>query len=102
MKLHEYQAKALFEDFGIQLPKHGVALSVAEARSIMAGIDAEGWVVKAQVHAGARGKAGGIRVVNNAAELEQAANELLGSNLVTLQTGPQGLPVNQVLKFPRV
>lgn len=100
MKLHEYQAKALFEDFGIHLPKHGVALSVAEARSIMAGIDAEGWVVKAQVHAGARGKAGGIRVVNNAAELEQAANELLGSNLVTQQTGPQGLPVNQVLIEP--
>lgn len=100
MKLHEYQAKALFEAFGIALPKHGVALSVAEARNVMTEIDAGGWVVKAQVHAGARGKAGGIRVVNNAAELEQAANDLLGSHLVTNQTGPQGLPVNQVLIEP--
>lgn len=100
MKLHEYQAKALFESFGIELPKHGVALSVNEARSVMAEIPANGWVVKAQVHAGARGKAGGIRLVNDGAELERAANDLLGSQLVTNQTGPLGLPVNQVLIEP--
>ncbi|NOX27595.1 MAG: ADP-forming succinate--CoA ligase subunit beta [Gammaproteobacteria bacterium] len=100
MKLHEYQAKALFESFGIDLPKHGVVSSVNEARSVMAEIPADGWVVKAQVHAGARGKAGGIRVVNDGAELERAANDLLGSQLVTNQTGPLGLPVNQVLIEP--
>jgi len=100
MKLHEYQAKALFERFGIVLPKHGVALSVTEARTVMGEIPADRWVVKAQVHAGARGKAGGIRIVNNASELETAANDLLGSRLVTHQTGPQGLPVNHVLIEP--
>lgn len=100
MKLHEYQAKALFESFGISLPKHGVALSVAEARSLMVEIPAQAWVVKAQVHAGARGKAGGIRLVNDADELESAANDLLGTQLVTNQTGPDGLPVNQVLIEP--
>ncbi len=100
MKLHEYQAKALFEGFGISLPKYGVALSVAEARDLMAQIPADAWVVKAQVHAGARGKAGGIRMVGNAAELGAAADDLLGSHLVTNQTGPQGLPVNHVLIEP--
>ena len=100
MKLHEYQAKALFERFGIVLPKHGVALSVTEARTVMGEIPADRWVVKAQVRAGARGKAGGIRIVNNASELETSANDLLGSRLVTNQTGPQGLPVNHVLIEP--
>ena len=66
----------------------------------MAEIPAKAWVVKAQVHAGARGKAGGIRLVNNAQELESAANDLLGAQLVTHQTGPQGLPVNQILIEP--
>ncbi len=102
MKLHEYQAKALFESFGISLPKHGVASSVVEACSLMTKIPANGWVVKAQVHAGARGKAGGIKLVSNAAELEAAAKQLLGSHLVTNQTGPQGLPVNHVLIEPAI
>jgi len=102
MKLHEYQAKALFESFGISLPEHGVAVSVAQARELMAKIPANGWVVKAQVHAGARGKAGGIKLVSNIVELEQAANELLGSHLVTHQTGLQGLPVNHVLIEPAI
>ncbi len=100
MKLHEYQAKALFESVGISMPKHGVALSVADARNIMADIQADAWVVKAQIHAGARGKAGGIRVVKNTEELEAAVGDLLGSHLVTNQTDSQGLPVNQVLIEP--
>lgn len=100
MKLHEYQAKALFERYGIGLSRHGVAQSVAEARAVMKDIEADGWVVKAQIHAGARGKAGGIRVVNNLQQLEAAANELLGSRLVTQQTGARGLPVDHVLIEP--
>ena len=66
----------------------------------MAEIPADAWVVKAQVHAGARGKAGGIRMVDNAVELEAAVNDLLGSRLVTDQTEPHGLPVNHVLIEP--
>jgi succinyl-CoA synthetase beta subunit len=97
MKLHEYQAKDIFRKFGIPVPKGHVATSMEEA--LEAGKDLPGppWVVKAQVHAGGRGKGGGVRIVNSLDELRQAASDILGRPLVTKQTGPEGKKVHQVL-----
>ncbi|MBI4233036.1 MAG: acetate--CoA ligase family protein, partial [Chloroflexi bacterium] len=96
MKVHEYQAKALMSQYGIPVPKGGVASTPDEARQIAQGLGA-GAVVKAQVHAGGRGKAGGIKLVSSPQEAEEAARSLLGKRLVTHQTGPQGVPVRKVL-----
>jgi succinyl-CoA synthetase beta subunit len=97
MNLHEYQAKALFGEYGIPVPPGRVAASVAEALEAAAALGGESWVVKAQVHAGGRGKAGGVRRVRGRAELESAVQALLGTRLVTHQTGPAGQPVERVL-----
>ena len=96
MKVHEYQAKTLLAQGGVPVPEGRVASTPQEAREIAAGLGGS-CVVKAQVHAGGRGKAGGIRVVSSAAEAEQAASDMLGTMLVTAQTGPEGVPVNGVL-----
>ncbi len=96
MKLHEYQAKALMAQYGIPLPRGGVAHTAAEARQQAEKLGGR-VVVKSQVHAGGRGAAGGVRVVAGAAEAEEYAASLLGSNLVTKQTGPEGVPVTSVL-----
>jgi succinyl-CoA synthetase beta subunit len=96
MKAHEYQARQLLADFGVPVPRGGMARTPAEARRI-AGELAGKVVIKAQVHAGGRGKAGGIKIVSSPDEAEQAAKAMLGSRLVTHQTGPQGVPVNAVL-----
>jgi len=97
MKLHEYQAKDIFRKFGIPVPKGRVATSADEA--LKAGQDLPGppWVVKAQVHAGGRGKGGGVRVVKSLDELRRAASDILSRPLVTKQTGPEGKKVHQVL-----
>jgi succinyl-CoA synthetase beta subunit len=97
MHLHEHQAKRLFADYGIPVPAGRVLDSAALAAEVAGEIGGDAWVVKAQVHAGGRGKGGGVRRVGSTEELEQVAGELLGSRLVTRQTGPQGLPVNSVL-----
>jgi succinyl-CoA synthetase beta subunit len=97
MHLHEHQAKRLFADYGIPVPAGRVLESPASAAGVAGELGGDTWVVKAQVHAGGRGKGGGVRRVGSIEELEQAAGELLGSRLVTRQTGPQGLPVNSVL-----
>ncbi len=96
MKAHEYQAKQLMAEFGVPVPRGSVAKTPAEARKIATDLGGK-VVVKAQVHAGGRGKAGGIKVVSSPGEAEQAARKLLGSSLVTHQTGPQGVPVSAVL-----
>ena len=96
MKLHEYQAKVLLAEYSIPIPEGGVATSPDEARS-RAEIISGPVVVKAQIHAGARGKGGGIVSAGTPAEAEAAAKALLGSSLVTAQTGPGGLPVHAVL-----
>ena len=96
MKIHEYQAKAIFAQYGIPVPEGGVASTPREAREIAQRLGGRG-VVKAQVHAGGRGKAGGIRVVDSPQAAEQAAADLLGSSMVTLQTGPEGVPISKVL-----
>jgi succinyl-CoA synthetase beta subunit len=94
MHLHEHQAKQLFSRYGIPVPE-GVLLEDAAVVADMA--VGQERVVKAQVHAGGRGKGGGVRLVKDATELAAAVKELLGCRLVTRQTGPAGLPVNSVL-----
>ena len=96
MKIHEYQAKALIAQYGIPVPRGKVAYTAAEAREIAAEIGCK-VVIKAQVYAGGRGKAGGIKTGNSPEEAEKAANELIGTRLVTHQTGPEGVPVSKVL-----
>ncbi|HDP89107.1 MAG TPA: ADP-forming succinate--CoA ligase subunit beta [Thioalkalivibrio sp.] len=100
MHLHEYQAKALFRDHGIPVPAGVTAHSVEEAVAAAATLGGEGWVVKAQVHAGGRGKAGGVKLVRSVDELRAAAEVLLGARLATHQTGPEGLPVHVLLVEP--
>ena len=96
MKVHEYQAKELLAEYGVPVPAGGVAKTASEAREIADGLKGQ-IVVKAQVHAGGRGKAGGIKIVSTPDEAEQAARDMLGSMLVTHQTSPEGVPVNAVL-----
>ena len=90
MDIHEYQAKALLTDFGMPIAKGGLAYSPEQAAYRAKEIGGEKWVVKAQIHSGARGKAGGIKLCNSEHEVLEAAEELLGKRLVTHQTGPQG------------
>ncbi len=97
MNLHEYQAKLLFSDYKIPVPAGKPAHSAQEAARHAAELGGDGWVVKAQIHAGGRGKAGGVKVVKSKQELEDAAKAMLGSRLITKQSGPEGKPVNCVL-----
>jgi len=96
VKVHEYQAKALLAQFGIPVPRGKVAFTPGEAKEIAAELDCK-VVIKAQVYAGGRGKAGGIKLADTPEEAEKAARELIGTRLVTHQTGPQGVPVSKVL-----
>ena len=96
MKIHEYQAKKILGKGGVAVPEGGVATTSGEARAVATRLGRK-VVVKAQVHAGGRGKAGGIKVVSTPQEAEEAAKALLGTTLVTFQTGPEGAPVNSVL-----
>ena len=96
MKVHEYQAKSLLSEFGIPTPKAGVAADPEEARRIAEDLGGS-VVVKAQIHAGGRGLAGGVKVVGSPEEAETVARDLLGHRLVTRQTGPEGAPVSRVL-----
>jgi len=96
MDIHEYQAKKILSDFGIGVPRGGIAYSPENAEYKAKEIGGSRWVVKAQVHSGARGKAGGIIVCNDALEVARAADKLLGKKLVTNQTGPSGKIINRV------
>ena len=97
MNLHEYQAKKLFAEYGIPVPPGKPAHSVKEALRNAAELKGEGWVVKAQVHAGGRGKAGGVKLAHSMGELEDIVRNMLGKQLVTKQSAPTGQPVNCVL-----
>jgi succinyl-CoA synthetase beta subunit len=97
MNLHEYQAKHLLKAYGAVVPFGEAIMSANEAVEVAKKIGDSRWVVKAQVHAGGRGKAGGVRIVSNTQELRQYVESLLGTNLVTYQTTAKGQPVNQVL-----
>ena len=96
MKIHEFQAKEIFSRYGIPVPKGIVATSAEEARQASESMGGRA-VLKAQIHAGGRGKSGGVQVVCSGDEAEEAARKMLQTNLVTNQTGPQGAPVHQVL-----
>jgi len=97
MNLHEHQAKNLFREFGIPVPAGRPAFSVREAMAAAEELGGDQWIVKAQVHAGGRGKAGGVQRVSGRAELEAAVDRMLGTRLVTHQTGPGGQPVDRIL-----
>lgn len=97
MNLHEYQAKHLFAEYGLPVPNNEVVWNTEQARDAARKMGGGRWVVKAQVHAGGRGKAGGVRLVANEEELMHAVKDLLGKRLVTYQTDSRGQPVNQVL-----
>jgi succinyl-CoA synthetase beta subunit len=97
MNLHEYQAKQLFQQFSIPVPEGIAADSVETALAAATTLGGNDWMVKAQVHAGGRGKAGGVKRVAGRDELQQVVESLLQTQLVTHQTGPAGQPVNQVL-----
>lgn len=97
MNLHEYQAKQLLAEYGLPVSKGQVADNVEEAVRIADQMPTSRWVVKAQVHAGGRGKAGGVKLVSSKDELAAVARSLLGKHLVTYQTTAEGQPVNQVL-----
>jgi succinyl-CoA synthetase beta subunit len=96
MNLHEYQSKRLFADYGIAVPEGIPAKSSDDAVKAAEDLGGDLWVVKAQVHAGGRGKAGGIKLARSLDEVRRFAGEMIGNTLVTHQTGPEGLPVSIV------
>ena len=96
MNLHEYQSKELFAKYGIPILRGYPATSPAEAEDAARKLGGDLWVVKAQVHAGGRGKAGGVKLSRSLEEVRQHAGDLLGRQLITHQSGPKGLPVNIV------
>ncbi|MFL2878628.1 MAG: malate--CoA ligase subunit beta [Candidatus Pelagibacter sp.] len=96
MDIHEYQAKKILAGFGVSIPRGGIVYSPENAENKARELGGSKWVVKAQIHSGARGKAGGIIVCNTELEVAQATDKLLGKKLVTNQTGPEGKVVNRV------
>ncbi len=97
MNLHEYQAKQLFADYGLPVSK-GIAVdNPDDAAAATVKIGGDSWMLKAQVHAGGRGKAGGVKLVTNADEAKTFATQWLGKNLITYQTDASGQPVTKIL-----
>src|SRR6202451_2204314 len=96
MNIHEYQAKVVLREFGVPVPRGIAAMSVDEAVKAAKDLGGPIWVVKAQIHAGGRGKAGGVKGVKSIDEVKREAERLLGSTLVTHQTGPHGKEVHRV------
>ena len=96
MDIHEYQAKELLSNFGVPIPRGGLAYSPEQATYRAAEIGGSKWVVKAQIHSGARGKAGGVKLCKNDEEIVQAAEAMLGKRLITTQTGPAGKLVSRL------
>jgi len=97
MKIHEYQAKEILKNFGVAVPNGRVAFTVAEAVSAATEIAGSVWVVKAQIHAGGRGKGGGVKVARSIDEVRELSSQILGMRLVTHQTGPEGRTVRRLL-----
>ena len=96
MNIHEHQAKALLAGFGVPMPRGEAAFTVDEAVTAAEALGGPVWVVKAQIHAGGRGKAGGVKVVSSLDDVRQTADTILGKTLVTHQTGPQGREVKRL------
>ena len=97
MKIHEYQAKAILARFGVTTPRGEVAFTKEEAREAAQRLKSNVVVVKAQIHAGGRGKAGGVKLAHSPEEAAEIASQMLGMNLVTIQTGPSGRIVKRLL-----
>ena len=97
MKIHEYQAKAVLRKFGVPVPRGEAAFSVEEAEKVARELGSDKVVVKAQIHAGGRGKGGGVKLADSVGEAKQLAGEILGMTLVTHQTGPEGKEVKRLL-----
>lgn len=102
MKIHEYQGKSILRDYGVAVPDGFPAFSVDEAVKIYDKLNSKVVVVKAQIHAGGRGKGGGVKLAHSRDEVERLANEILGMNLITHQTGPEGKEVQRLLIEQRV
>src|ERR1700723_3515848 len=100
MNIHEYQAKSLLKKYGVTVPRGGVAFTIDEARDVAKALALDlkepVWVVKAQIHAGGRGKGGGVKVVKTLDAVESEAKRMLGMQLVTHQTGPKGQKVGRI------
>src|ERR1700730_1743961 len=96
MNIHEYQAKAVLREFGVPVPRGVPAFTAQEAVRAAHSLGGPVWVVKAQIHAGGRGKAGGVKVVRSIEDVEREATRLIGTTLVTHQTGPHGKVVNRL------
>src|ERR1700729_2530338 len=96
MNIHEYQAKSVLREFGVAVPRGVAAFSVEEAEKAAHQLGGPVWVVKAQIHAGGRGKAGGVKVVKSLDEVFARAEDMLGKVLVTHQTGPAGREVKRI------
>jgi len=97
MNLHEYQAKALLREFGVKVPQGIMIESAADAERAAREIATDTWAVKAQIHAGGRGKAGGVKIAKSPEEVANLASHMLGMTLVTHQTGPAGKRVRKLL-----
>ena len=97
MKIHEYQAKKIFAQYGIPIPKGNVAFSVEGAAQVSREIGPPPYIIKAQIHAGGRGKGGGVKKAESINEVEKVAKSILGMTLVTHQTGPEGKKVRKLL-----
>ncbi|HJU60846.1 MAG TPA: ATP-grasp domain-containing protein, partial [Candidatus Binatia bacterium] len=101
MNIHEYQAKEILKRYGVPVPVGKVASTAGEVRAAAVELDG-GCVIKAQIHAGGRGKGGGVKLATSPDDAEQKASQMLGKNLVTHQTGPEGRQVRRVLVEQRV
>jgi len=97
MNLHEYQAKGLFAEYGVPVPKHCVINQASDTDQALKELGGDRWVLKAQVHAGGRGKAGGVTLTSDKKEARAFVESMLGSRLVTIQTDANGQPINQIL-----
>ena len=97
MKIHEYQGKELLKKFGVTVPRGVFCLSVDEAVKAAETLGGSVWVVKAQIHAGGRGKGGGVKVAKSLEQVREYAGQILGMQLVTHQTGPEGQKVRRLL-----
>lgn len=97
MKIHEYQGKDILRAYNVPIPRGQIASSPSEARQVAEALGGNRWVIKAQIHAGGRGKGGGVQVATSTAEVEQSTATLLGQKLITPQTGPEGRIVQRVL-----
>ena len=96
MNIHEFQAKKILAKYGVSIPKGKEAYFSSEAAAVALEIGGKKWVVKAQIHAGGRGKAGGVKIADSVEEVTKISNKLLGMQLITHQTGPEGKKVNKI------